>query len=371
MTRPGPDDVRAGAASPAAPPLAALAAAPGAPISLDLEDVEAVRLLLAGGSVLDWHKAAFASHTAVDRFLGLHDIRLDRPEDRQRLRFLLNEAVSYLEDHLGLRIEPELRSPEDVRDVFLWASDARGYRRRQATCCMILKVMHVISHLEAVELKSRVGVAELQLLDVTDALVRARVTRLREQGAPISRFEGNRKTRTSVVSKLLAKRDDVASKVFDKLRYRLVVPREEDLAPMLALLTRHLFPYSQVVPGQSHNTLLDPERVEALLPPEVREALQRIDDTPVRAERSRNEFSGDTYRVINVVADVPVPLPEALRPPGDPARLGRTVYGVVELQIVDEATARRNEEGDNAHELYKRRQFQRVSRRLLRGTLEG
>ena len=47
--------------------------------------------------------------------------------------------------------------------------------------------------------------------------------------------------------------------------------------------------------------------------------------------------------------------------------LGRVVFIKVEFQIVDQATAILNEEGDNAHQLYKSRQLQQVRARLRKG----
>jgi len=43
------------------------------------------------------------------------------------------------------------------------------------------------------------------------------------------------------------------------------------------------------------------------------------------------------------------------------------VFSLVEFQMVDAATARRNEEGDSNHQRYKRRQGRNVLRRLSRG----
>jgi uncharacterized protein (TIGR04552 family) len=47
--------------------------------------------------------------------------------------------------------------------------------------------------------------------------------------------------------------------------------------------------------------------------------------------------------------------------------LGRVVFSLVEFQVVDAATARRNEEGESNHGRYKRRQSRNVLRRLSRG----
>lgn len=336
-------------------------------LRLTLEDAEAVRLLLSGGSVIDWHKAAFADHAAVDRLLRLHLLDPEEAEDRHRLRYLHLEAVSYLQDYVRVRVPPELREPDDVRDVFLWASDTSGFRRRQMLACMSLKLLHVLHHLGAADLRHRAAVSEAALLELAHQRVRQAADAMRASGHPLERFYGSKKTRSSMIAKLLAKRDDVAGRVFDKLRYRLVVPHEDDLIPTLAWLVRHLVPYNLALPGQSHNNLLDPASLADALPPADQEALQPLEGELRRADQPRNAFSGDTYRTINAVFDLPVRLPDAVLPEGPLYLQGRVVYVTMELQLVDEATDTRNELGQNAHEAYKQRQFEVVRQRLGRG----
>ncbi len=335
-------------------------------LRLALADVEAMRLLLAGTSVIDWHKAAFASTDEVDRLLALHRLDLGRAEDRNRLRYLYNEALAYLEEHLGMRVPTELRAPDDVRYVFLVASDTRGFRRSQAIACMTLKLMHLMHHLGAADLKFRTPISEQALLDLANDYITSKADAMRASGMPMVAFYGSRKTRTSIVSKLLAKRDNVAATVFDKLRFRIVVPRQQDLVSTLTWLTRNVFPFNHIVPDQSHNNLVDPCDIEAALPTDVRAQLQQPPEGEGRRSDTKNEFSGSSYRMINFIADVPIELPpEYLSAP----RLthGRVVFAMVEFQVVDEATATANERGENAHELYKARQQERVATRLMRG----
>ena len=86
----------------------------------------------------------------------------------------------------------------------------------------------------------------------------------------------------------------------------------------------------------------------------------------MQQDSGKNEFSGGSYRMINFIADYPVPLPEDLQS-GFRFELGRVVFLMVEFQLVDEETARKNEVGENAHSLYKERQYEEVARRLKRG----
>jgi len=335
-----------------------------AALQITLQDAEAVRLLLTGDSVVDWQRLAFADRDAVDRFLEVQGLDMGHPEDRERLRYVFNESVSYLEEHLHLRFPAELRNPDDVRTVFLWASQYGGFRRTQILSCVILKLMHVIHHMEAADLKFKTAISEEALLELAHRQILASARAMQEEGLKVLAFYGSRKSRSSVITKLLAKREAVAATIFDKLRYRIVVETEDDLIPALAWITRHVFPFNYVIPNQSHNNLLPLTDLLAALPEADREAFQQLD---VEDEQGpKNEFSGRSYRTINWIVDYPVRIPASV--PGTFGfELGRVVFVMVEFQILDEVTARRNEEGDNAHDLYKARQHRVVAARLKRG----
>lgn len=332
---------------------------------LELRDVEAIRLLLSGGSVIDWQRLAFRTLDDVDRFLALLLIDVDDPDDRLRLRYVYNEAVSYLEEHLHLRFPAELRDPEDVREVFLHASQTGRFRRTQILSCVVLKLMHVIHHMEAADLRFRTPVSEEEFVELAQRRVLEGARRLQESGLPVTSFYGSRKSRSSVITKLIAKKENVAATIFDRLRFRVVVESPDDLVPTLAWMTRNLFPFNYVIPGQSHNNLLDPAELLRWLPPD-HEPLQELEGEAPLEDGGKNEFSGRTYRMINFIVDFPVRLPDRLAT-GFSFEHGRVVFVMVEFQLVDEETARRNEEGENAHHHYKQRQQEVVARRLKRG----
>lgn len=338
-------------------------------MKLDLHDIDAIRLLLSGASVIDWQRLAFKTLDEVDHFLGLLLIDTTDPEDRLRLRYVYNEAVSYLEEHLHLRFPNELRNPDDVRDVFLLASQPGRFRRTQILSCVILKLMHVIHHMEAADLRFRTPVSEEEFVELAQKRILRAARRLQENHLPVVSFYGSRKSRSSMITKLLAKKETVAATIFDQLRFRIVVESPDDLVPTLAWMTRNLFPFNYVIPGQSHNNLLDPGELERWLPEEHEPLQQLAGESPIE-QTGKNEFSGKTYRMINFIVDFPVRLPERLAMDFS-FELGRVVFVMVEFQLVDEETARRNEEGENAHHHYKQRQQQVVARRLKRGGMPG
>jgi uncharacterized protein (TIGR04552 family) len=335
---------------------------------ITLENVESIRLLLSGGSVIDWQRLTFRSRRDVDNFLSLHLVDPELSKDRERVRYVYNEAVSYLEEHLKLQLPSDMRNPKDVRDVFIAASSGGGFSRTQILSCVVLKLMHVINHLEASDLRFNTAISEAQIFDIAQSQIHAKARDMQREGYPIVSFYGSRKTRSSIITKLLAKKDSIAATIFDKLRFRIIVSNEADLVPILAYLTQNFFPFNYVIPGQSHNNLLEPEKAYDYLAPDVR--MQVVKDEPVIQVTSKNELSGGSYRMINFIVDFPVGVPDHYLGPRT-YELGKVVFVLVEFQILDEDTAHANEQGENAHHLYKDRQRIVVGRRLKRGRNKG
>ncbi|TMA20624.1 MAG: TIGR04552 family protein [Deltaproteobacteria bacterium] len=187
---------------------------------------------------------------------------------------------------------------------------------------------------------------------------------------PIKAAAGSVKTRHSVITKLLAKKETLAAQIYDRVRYRVVTADREHVLPVLVRLCDLLIPFNFVVPGQTQNTLISFRRLVQnnsglrALAPELQVGLHLEEhDRRTAAAAGKNEFSGGSYKVLNFVADLPVRLPRESVEAGD----GRIAFCMVELQLLDEETAIANEHGENAHSRYKKRQLRTVLRRLSRG----
>jgi uncharacterized protein (TIGR04552 family) len=342
---------------------------------LDLHDIESVRLLLRGSSVVDWVSLHLPAAAEIDAFIRVNEFDPDDPRDRVRLLDMKLRAVRYLEEHLRYKVPEVIRDADDVRSLFRWASQSRGRRLHRFYACLTLKVMHIINHSDAHELLSMLQVSQAELSVLLHAKVERCVRGLLERGFPITEFQGNLKTPYSIISKLLAKKDSQSAQIFDKLRFRLVVERLEEIPSLLVALTRELVPFNYVVPGQTHNSLVDLHRLlvrsgnVAVMGAEEDREIQLNEEqiADLNSER-RNEFSGPDYRVVNFVADVPLRIDRVLTA-ADPLtrELGPVVFGMVEFQLVDRVTADANETGENRHVLYKARQRVMVRQRLERG----
>ena len=346
----------------------------GRPLTLDelsLSDLDAVRLMLHGGSVIDWHRLELYDHEAVDRFLRVNEFDPDADDEMQRLDELRDEAVDYLTRVFQFDIPFHVAEEATPRDLFIIASHDGQYQR---WACVVLKVMHIIHHLAGREVMTSLPVADDQVFRATELKVIQIVEELRAAGYPISEFEWSRKPKDSLITKLLAKRSTQAAKVYDKLRFRLTVRSYEDLIPTLAVLTRQLIPFNYVVPGESVNKLIpfDATVTAHARLATLRERLQaeHSDEEP-SGPAPYNEFSSPNYRIINFVVDLPLRLDAIL--PKDyrvPPELGHVVFVLAEFQISDKRTATQNEQGENSHERYKARQHDQVLVRLTRGFAE-
>lgn len=331
---------------------------------LDLQDLEAVRLLLRGDSVVDWHGLAFTDHAEVDRFLRLNEFDPESEEEMARLEDLRADAVDYLGRVYGFQIPDEVAEDVAARDLFLMAS-REGPKRKWA--CVVLKAMHIIHHVAGRQAMITLAISDEEINRQIELKVMKVVEELRAAGAPIAEFEWSRKPRDSLITKLLAKRSTLAANIYDKLRFRLIVPTHDDLVPILTVLMRQLIPFNYVIPGESVNQLIDLGKVldgHAHLR-ELGEQLQ-ADARGVRRPPPLNEFSSPTYRIVNFVADLPLRLERMIPSRELSPDAAHVIFVMTEFQIADKATAVQNELGPSSHDAYKARQHEKVKLRLLR-----
>jgi uncharacterized protein (TIGR04552 family) len=334
---------------------------PPAANELTLADVDAVRLLLRGDSVIDWHRLSFADHAEVDRFLRLNEFDPESDAEMGRLEDLRADAVDYLSRAFAMAIPEEVAADLPARDLCLVAS---SHGPHQKWACVVLKVMHIIHHINGRAGLLKMSVSDEIIFREIELKVMQVVEQLRQAGAPLTEWEWSRKPFDSQITKLLAKRSTLAANIYDKLRFRLIVPTPEDLVPMLATLTRQLIPFNYIVPGESLNQLVDLDELIRAHAEAANGGAQPGKRAPTALPL--NEFSGPEYRIVNFVADLPLRVDRILPKAEIPADLTHVVFVLTEFQIADKATAHHNESGTSSHEAYKSRQHERVRMRLFR-----
>ena len=108
-----------------------------------LGDLEAARLVLRGGSVIDWHRLNFEDASEALEFIRAQDFDPDDPVDQRRMEAVKHESISYLRRNYDFPI-PKPVANLDLLGLLLLAA---GQGHRQLCACTILKVMHIIHHL--------------------------------------------------------------------------------------------------------------------------------------------------------------------------------------------------------------------------------
>jgi uncharacterized protein (TIGR04552 family) len=284
------------------------------------------------------------------------------------------EAIAYLRRQFEYPIPRPVERATVPELIVL--SAGRGHRAMCA--CTILKCMHIIHHLDGRELLFVLPMSDQEVFHMVEEKVYRVVGGMLAAGFPVVEFVGGRKNKDSLITKLLSKQETIAAQIFDKLRFRVVTRSRDDIFPILQYLTKRLFPFNYVVPGQSINSVFGFRSYfeKTTLSPLLSQLQAHLqvnagpddDYTP-----SANQFSAESYRIIHLVVDMPVRLPARIldNAPASAAALGNVIFVICEFQIVDRDTEAHNELGDASHDRYKDRQKKAVMRRLQLGGQSG
>jgi uncharacterized protein (TIGR04552 family) len=347
------------------------------PGGVHLADLEALRLVLRGGSTVDWYRPNFRTHKQIRSFLKVNGYDTRQPLDEARLRQLIQASTEYLHDTFSVQFPKVIREPEAIEDLFLLASTLDSPHQKLA--CMTLKSMHVINHLEGRELGHRLSVSDRALFGMAEQRVSACVTAMRRAGIGVHQYQASRKPQSSLITKLLSKRRTIAAQIYDKVRFRIITRDRSDIVPALLHLNRHLLPFNYVVPEETRNDIINFRTlVEAA--PDLHSRIDRLQFDlgleerldPALEDSSTAPFNpatSESYRVINFVIDLPVRVDKLLEELGTPAtpETGFIVFVLVEFQVFDRQTFETNEDGPASHARYKNRQKEMVLRRLVQG----
>ncbi len=337
-----------------------------------LADLEAIRLVLRGGSVIDWHRLNFTEEEEALEFLRSQELEPTDDVDRARMESVKDEAIAFLRRNFDFPIPKPVANLE-LPGLLMLAS---GKGHRQVCACTILKVMHIIHHLQGRELAFTLPISDQEIFYLVEEKVYRVIGGMLANGFPILEFIGGRKNKDSLYTKLMSKPETIAANIYDKLRFRIVTRSTDDIFPVVNYMLRHIFPFNYVIPSQSTNTLFHfrsycaehprlRELFEGLqLAPDLEDGME--DDDLTRLE---NRFSASDYQVVHFVVDMPVRLPAevASRAPSSAANLGAIVFVQTEFQIIDRSSEQQNELGEASHAAYKERQKIAVMHRLKVG----
>jgi len=356
----------------------------------DLEfDPEVFQSLIGGRAVIETPRLSLKSKAEANAYMKAYGYDLEVEADKEKLWNIHSRAVTYIRTQLmeaGESIPEEVSDPrklEEIPNLLLWASyrDSSEHSLHKWSCAL-LRVMHVISQLHndlfnyfSLEIQEEIFRPYRQFVNKDP------VTGIRLVGGdgggdsiPLQKFDIKPfKDSDSSITKLLAKPDEVAFGLLDKIGVRFVTGNLFDVFRVMRfLVTNHVVSPANVIPNQSNNTLypvnlfLDvmeglPKLAEmegAELDKVLNERLAK-DMARAKFLEKHNMFTSRDYRFVKFITRqlVRVTHPETQK--------SFSFFYPYEVQILDYEHYVRSLTGPASHDEYKARQRARARQRVL------
>lgn len=394
---------------------------------------EVLDVIISGRSMIDSSPGLnFKTPQEIHRFVKSYGYDLDNPIEVAELMGNFHEAMSFVKkmflqpenpDGLKLEIPRKILELTDVSDLLKMASgyfpgqtqDGQGiYLKNWA--CSLLKVIHTIAHVDK-DLRSPYFLEiQMQILDRYYKVIH----RDTQDRLYIGDGEGHlridlvvfetkpKKSRESVVLKLLHKPENVAEELFDRVGIRIVTETPvEALQVVKFLRDRGIVIPPNIKPSRSRNTLVNVEALRSKLPELLRSAeLGEISEEDLRKQLNElvsikqssgdNPHSSEFYRSIQFTARQLIKLRnpmvdhiKAIRTlaRSNPAyaeiqtqveRIDMTLlqrevrfFYPYEIQVFDRAGHEESKRGKAAHSEYKKSQVLSAMRRVMGGLIDA
>ena len=381
---------------------------------------DTLRLFLEGFSPVDLPGLAIGSRQEAEDFIAAYGYEFSDPKELEEANQIHAEAISFISQFLcpsleadseDLVVPDEVENPASLADLLLLSSD-QANPVLSSWACAVLRVMHTISHANLAARTPYFREVQEQILGPFREHLHPSAEEPQSLGrgpssVPLrAAFFKRRKSRESLILKLLHKPDNVASEVYDRIGIKLVTPTKLDaLLALKYLRKQNLVSLPLLTPGRSRNTLVDLERFreayESLTAGESKaddeeatdqEFFRQLAYRPTKEAKlledrmAANPHSSPSFRsiqftcrkLVKVSHPAVTVINQLRRQTGDPT-LGHEVERhypkqlrftfPFEIQITDWENYLVSAQGESSHVSYKRRQLQAARRRILGGVL--
>jgi len=213
----------------------------------------------------------------VNSFLKGYGLDPNDPVSRAELFGNFQEAMQFIRRYflkegdpegLDMKIPNSLYMITDVRDLFLMATgNSESEHEERLWAEIVLKVMHTILHADKDLRSNYFNIIQTQIFDrFYKYLHRDSDNNLflkhGEYNIPLIDFETkSKKTRDSVIIKLLHKAENVAEELFDRVGIRFVTKSKFDCINVVKfLIEKNVVIPHNIKPSRSVNTIIDLEK---------------------------------------------------------------------------------------------------------------
>ena len=296
---------------------------------------EVMDLMLRGRSAIDGtHGLPIRTFDGAAEFLVKYGFRLENPVESAEVLGYYREALSFIRKYFLRPENPdgaEMEIPKiffeltDIRELFLWASDkSLDHIVRSRWACSILRVMHAVSHLDKDIRHNFFPEIQKQIFDRFYKEIHSENEKIflgdpkSSESVPLMKFQTKpRKSRDSLILKILHKKETLAEDVFDQIGLRFVTFNRVDVVRILKYLrSRYIVMPVNIRPSRSRNNLIDPmlfrrtwrEARHAVISNQAlsRQWIDEVLETALAKEYNENQgeihennpFSSSSYRSI-------------------------------------------------------------------------
>ena len=393
---------------------------------------EAFDVVCSGKSSLDAknYLSELYDKNQVTNFLSGYGFNITDPVESAELFGIFQEALQFIKRYfliegnpegLDLKVPNYLYSITNISELFLSATGNSNFKLKTEESLwagVILKVMHTILHADK-DLRARYfSTVQQQIFDrFYKFILRDDENRLflkNEVGTTIPLFDFQtkaKKTRDSIIIKLLHKQENVAEELFDRIGVRIITYNKLDALRVIEFLHKnYVIMINNIKPSRSQNTLVDlkllRKKIGGLYKLSIKnqipgdEFYQRLNKLISESypqghqDEEKNVHSSNEYRAIHftgrqlikyrnpfmssfnevrkqALKDKENPLSQSLLSL-DTSAISRDVrfFYPFEVQITDYESHLQNTQGEASHNEYKRSQLRSAMKRIFKPILE-
>jgi uncharacterized protein (TIGR04562 family) len=387
-------------------------------------------VVVGGQSAIDAHES-LVIRTPEDavRFLNCYGFNVENPIEKAELFGHYQEAVSFIRksflfphnpDGPKIEIPRKLTELSDPLQLLLIASQPEvpggaPSASQPLWACAILKVMHTIGHIDKDVRTSHFSDIQTQIMDRFYKHIHNEEGRLflgKDSRDPelvdLVLFQSKpKKSRDSLILKMLHKPENVAEDIFDRVGLRFVTKTRFDALRLVKFLRdRYIIMPANIKPSRSRNTLVDLAKFRQCLDKALKQASNGDGDYDTVMQKIRavcdggstgkgdgsNPFTSKEYasiqftcrqliKITNPLHDDIKALKSYKEPlPSEVAQIINRIelknvqkevrfFYPVEIQLYDQQSHKAAEEGEAAHSQYKKGQLAAAMKRVMRGLL--
>jgi len=394
-------------------------------------DWELFDVIIGGKSALDAHSylGPLSSIDEVHDFLLSYGFDQSDPISQAEIFGIFQEAVQFIRryflkdgnsDGLDLEIPVSFNKISNVTDLFIVATGNAPDKSIEECIWagIILKVMHTILHADKDLRNHYFSIIQQQIFDRFYKFINRENDQLYlgkpgdPMGVKLLDFETkSKKSRDSVIIKLLHKRENVAEELFDRIGVRFVTEGRLDCLRVIKFLhLNNVIIAHNVKPSRSQNTLIDFSKFKTtyknLIKMSIKNGLaedrfvqaveRELADLlpPLHKDDNTNLHTSENYRSLQFTCRQMIryqnPFVKEFTQVRqfakerkddelakkilslDISKLNREVrfFYPFEIQIADEQTHKINTEGEASHQDYKRSQLKSATKRLFGNLLD-